>query len=301
LRGKEQIRSGELDNAVNNITDQLNEQFDRQWGEKIEPALRQRGMTGDLGATHDKARQQYLDSTDWSKLIQYDPNVGMYTDMGAIKHVNDKGVDWFTDRVAPIMPAVAAAIITGNVAAPVAAAAGMAATTATGSAVAGTIAGGAAQGLVGAAIGSAITGTKPTGKTLATSMLMGGLTPYANANLAQYLSKPGVAALLETIRQAATNKGKVDPRLVLATTAGSEAAGWVGGQLKDNGLVGKLLGGVAGGAVRQGINGGRIDATGMALSGVGNTGTAGSMMARAAQTYRGQQAVRQFMAQRQKG
>jgi hypothetical protein len=67
------------------------------------------------------------------------------------------------------------------------------------------------------------------------------------------------------------------------------------------GLVSKLLGGMAGGAVRQGINGQQLDPTGIALSGVGNTGTAGSMMARAAQTYRGQQAVRQYLAQRQKG
>jgi len=157
------------------------------------------------------------------------------------------------------------------------------------------------QGIVGSMIGSGLTGTKLSGKGMLTSALMGGLTPYANANLGQYITRPGTTALLETVRQAATNKGKVDPRLVLATTAGSEAAGWVGGQLKDNGLVGKLLGGVAGGAVRQGINGGRIDATGMALSGVGNTGTAGSMMARLMRTYQGQQALRQYMAKRQGG
>ena len=93
----------------------------------------------------------------------------------------------------------------------------------------GTVAAGAAQGIAGNLIGSGITGTKLSGKGLATSALMGGLTPYANANLSQYITRPGTTALLETIRQAATNKGKVDPRLVLATTAGSEA-GWLGWQ-----------------------------------------------------------------------
>jgi hypothetical protein len=192
--------------------------------------------------------------------------------------------------------------LTAGLAAPAGAAAGAAAASATGTATAGTVASGVVQGVIGNVIGSGLSGTKLSGKGLATSALMGGLTPYANANLGQYITRPGTTALLETIRQAATNKGKIDPRLVLATTAGSEAAGFVGDQLSDGkGLVSKFLGGMAGGAVKQGINGGQIDAAGMALSGVGNTGSAGSMMARAAQTYRGQQAVRQFMAQRQKG
>jgi hypothetical protein len=107
--------------------------------------------------------------------------------------------------------------------------------------------------------------------------------------------------LLETIRQAATNKGKVDPRLVLATTAGSEAAGWVGGQLKNSGIVGKFLGGVTGGAVKQGVSGRPMDGASVALSGVGNTGEAGSVMAKVMRTYQGQQALRQYMAQRQRG
>ena len=130
---------------------------------------------------------------------------------------------------------------------------------------------------------------------------MGGLSPYANARLAQYLTRPGTTALLEATRQAATNKGRIDPRLVLATVAGSEATHWAGDQFKNAGLAGKFVGGVAGGAVRQGIGGGQVDPAALAFAGVGNTGAAGSMMARAASTYQRQQALRQYLQQRRGG
>lgn len=300
--GFEVVRPGELDNFVNNVKGMAGDQFDQAWQAQIEPSLRKSGAKGDLSAVRNKAKANFLDKQiPWQDMLKYDPNVGLMASYGAVKHVNDEGGGWDKYKKAWIQTAMAIAA-TAGLAAPVGAAAGGAAATATGSAAAGTIAGGAAQGIVGNLIGSGLTRTKITGKGLATSALMGGLTPYANANLGQYITRPGTTALLETIRQAATNKGKVDPRLVLATTAGSEAAGFVGDRLSDGkGLVSKLLGGMAGGAVKQGISGGQLDAAGIALSGIGNTGTAGSMMAKAAQTYRGQQAVRQYLAQRQKG
>lgn len=308
LAGMEQIRPGELDNAIAGLKEQLGGAFNEAWNKQYAPKLG--NLTPERRQqARDEAEKQFWDNVDWSQYIKYDPLFGMYAPLGSVKHVNDKGVDWFTERVAPMMPAIAAAVITGNVAAPVAAAAGAATTTgvaaagagATGAAAAGTVAAGATQGIVGSVIGSALTGSKITGKNILTSALMGGLSPYANAQLAQYLTRPGTTALLEAIRQAATNKGKVDPRLVLATTAGSEAAGWVGGQLKNSGIVGKFIGGVTGGAVKQGVSGRPMDGAGMALSGVGNTGEAGSVMAKVMRTYQGQQALRQYMAQRQRG
>ena len=300
LVGMEQIRPGELDNAVAGLKEQLGGAFNEAWDKQYAPKLG--NLTPEKRQqVRDKAEKQFWDNVDWSQYIKYDPFFGMYAPLGSVKHVNDKGVDWFTERVAPMMPAIAAAFITGNVEAPISAAAGAAATTATGTAAAGTVAAGATQGIIGSAIASALTGSKITGKNILTSALMGGLTPYANAQLAQYLTRPGTTALLEAIRQAATNKGKVDPRLVLATTAGSEAAGWVGRQLKDSGIVGRFLGGVAGGAVRQGVGGGQVDPAALAFAGVGNTGAAGSMMARAASTYQRQQALRQYLQQRRGG
>ena len=300
LAGMEQIRPGELDNAIAGLKEQLGGAFNEAWDKQYAPKLR--NLTPEKRQqVRDEAEKQFWDNVDWSQYIKYDPLFGMYAPLGSVKHVNDKGVDWFTERVAPMMPAIAAAVITGNVAAPVSAAAGAAATTATGAAAAGTVASGVTQGIIASAIGSALAGSKITGKNILTSALMGGLTPYANAQLAQYLTRPGTTALLEAIRQAATNKGKVDPRLVLATTAGSEAAGWVGRQLKDSGIVGRFLGGVAGGAVRQGVGGGQVDPAALAFAGVGNTGAAGSMMARAASTYQRQQALRQYLQQRRGG
>lgn len=308
LVGMEQIRPGELDNAIAGLKEQLGGAFNEAWDKQYAPKLR--NLTPEKRQqVRDEAEKQFWDNVDWSQYIKYDPLFGMYAPLGSVKHVNDKGVDWFTDRVAPMMPAIAAAVITGNVAAPISAAAGAATTTgaaaagagATAAAATGAIAAGATQGIVGGVIGSALTGSKITGKNILTSALMGGLSPYANAQLAQYLTRPGTTALLEAIRQAATNKGRIDPRLVLATVAGSEAAGWVGGRLKDSGIVGKFLGGVAGGAVRQGIGGGQVNPAALAFAGVGNTGAAGSMMARAASTYQRQQALRQYLQQRRGG
>lgn len=300
LVGMEQIRPGELDNAVAGLKEQLGGAFNEAWDKQYAPKLG--NLTPEKRQqVRDKAEKQFWDNVDWSQYIKYDPFFGMYAPLGSVKHVNDKGVDWFTERVAPMMPAIAAAVITGNVAAPVSAAAGAAATTATGAAVAGTVAAGATQGIIGSAIASALSGSKITGKGILTSALMGGLSPYANAQLAQYLTRPGTTALLEAIRQAATNKGRIDPRLVLATVAGSEATHFAGDQFKNAGLAGKFVGGVAGGAVRQGIRGGQVDPAALAFAGVGNTGAAGSMMARAASTYQRQQAMRQYLQQRRGG
>lgn len=332
LVGMEQIRPGELDNAIAGLKEQLGGAFNEAWDKQYAPKLG--NLTPEKRQqVRDKAEKHFWDNVDWSKYIKYDPLFGMYAPLGSVKHVNDRGSRW-DDYALPVMTALASAVTGGTAGAALGEMAGAAASSAVGGSTAGaaagttagattgaaagtaggaaagttaaataagTIAGGATQGLVGSLIGSAMTGNRVTGKNLATSMLMGGLTPYANANLGQYITRPGTTALLEAIRQAATNKGKVDPRLVLATVAGSEAAGWVGGQLKNSGIVGKFLGGVTGGVVKQGINGGQMDAAGMALSGVGNTGTAGATMARLMRTYQGQQALRQYMAQRQRG
>lgn len=299
--GYETVRPGELDNFVNGVKEQYGEAFDSAWNQQIEPKLRKAGANGDLGAVYDKAKARYMESgIPWKDLLKYDENVGLMAKYGSVKHVNDKGGGWKKYGGAWVKAAfsVAATLATAGAAAP-----GIAGAVAgaTGSAAAGTVAAGAAQGIAGNLIGSGITGTKLSGKGLATSALMGGLTPYANANLGQYITRPGTTALLETIRQAANNKGKVDPRLVLATTAGSEATHWAGDQFKNAGLAGKFVGGVAGGAVRQGIGGGQVDPAALAFAGVGNTGAAGSMMARAASTYQRQQALRQYLQQRRGG
>lgn len=299
--GFEVVRPGELDNFVNNVKDMYGGQFDQAWNTQIEPKLRKAGAKGDLSSVRDKARANFMDKQiPWQDMLKYDPNVGLMASYGSVKHVNDEGGGWDKYKKSWLQTAMAMAL-TAGLAAPAGAAAGAAAASATGTATAGTVASGVVQGVIGNVIGSGLSGTKLSGKGLATSALMGGLTPYANANFGQYITRPGTTALLETIRQAATNKGKVDPRLVLATTAGSEAAGWVGGQLKDSGIVGKFLGGVTGGAVKQGVSGRPMDGASMALSGVGNTGSAGSMMARLMRTYQGQQALRQYMAKRQGG
>lgn len=308
LAGMEQIRPGELDNAIAGLKEQLGGAFNEAWDKQYAPKLG--NLTPEKRQqVRDTAEKRFWDSVDWSQYIKYDPFFGMYAPLGSVKHVNDKGVDWFTERVAPMMPAIAAAVITGNVAAPISAAAGAAATTAAGAttataagaAAAGTVAAGATQGIVGSVIASALSGSKITGKNILTSALMGGLSPYANAQLAQYLTRPGTTALLEAIRQAATNKGRIDPRLVLATVAGSEATHFAGDQFKNAGLAGKFAGGVAGGAVRQVVGGGKVDPAALAFAGVGNTGAAGRMMARAASTYQRQQALRQYLQQRRGG
>ena len=337
--GMETIRPGELDNAVNGLKEQLGSAFDANWNQRYAPKLANLPEAR-RNEIYQKTRDQFWNTLDWSDYIKYDPLVGMYTNMGAVKHVNDQKFDLLNDRVAPIAQAVMAAVVTGPMAAQAGAAAGSAASSAVGgmtagaeagaaggaaagstagatagtvggataggaaagattaASAAGTIVGGATQGLVGSLIGSAMTGNRVTGKNLATSMLMGGLTPYANANFAQYLSKPGVALLLEAARQAATNKGRIDPRTLAANTAGNLTAGWVGDKLSDSGIVGRLLGGSAGSVVRQGIAGNGIDGNSTLLAGIGNTSTAGQLLAKAAGAYQRQMALRQQMAQR---
>jgi len=337
--GMETIRPGELDNAVNGLKEQLGSAFDANWNQRYAPKLANLPEAR-RNEIYQKTRDQFWNTLDWSDYIKYDPLVGMYTNMGAVKHVNDQKFDLLNDRVAPIAQTVMAAVVTGPMAAQAGAAAGSAASSAVGgmtagaeagaaggaaagstagatagtvggataggaaagattaSSAAGTIVGGATQGLVGSLIGSAMTGNRVTGKNLATSMLMGGLTPYANANWAQYLSKPGVALLLEAARQAATNKGRIDPRTLAANTAGNLTAGWVGDKLSDSGIVGRLLGGSAGSVVRQSITGNGIDGNSTLLAGIGNTSTAGQLLAKAAGAYQRQMALRQQLAQR---
>lgn len=303
--GMETIRPGELDNAINGLKEHLGGAFDANWNRNYAPKLANL-PDEKRGEIYQKTRDQFWNTLDWSDYIKYDPLVGMYTNMGAVKHVNDQKFDLLNDRIAPIAQAVMAAVV----AAPMAASAGAAAGSAAGGTAAsagastaaantiGTVAAGAAKGLVGSAVGSLMTGAKPTGKTLLTSALMGGLTPYANAYLAQYLSKPGVALMLEATRQAATNKGRIDPRTLAANTAGNLTAGWVGDKLSDSGIVGRLLGGSAGSVVRQGIAGNGINGNSTLLAGIGNTGTAGQLLAKAAGAYQRQMALRQQLAQR---
>lgn len=299
--GYETVRPGELDNFVNGVKEQYGEAFDSAWNQQIEPSLRKKGAAGDLGAVYDKAKAQYMEiGIPWKDLLKYDENVGLMAKYGSVKHVNDKGGGWEKYKKAWIQTAMAIAM-TAGVAAPVGAAAGAAAAGATGTAAAGTIASGAVQGIIGNIISSGLTRTKINGKGLATSAIMGGLAPYANQTLAPVITRPGTTALLETTRQALTNKGRIDPRLVLATVAGSEATHFAGDQFKNAGLAGKFVGGVAGGAVRQGISGGQVDPAALAFAGVGNTGAAGRMMARAASTYQRQQALRQYLQQRRGG
>lgn len=299
--GYETVRPGELDNFVNGVKEQYGEAFDSAWKQQIEPSLRKKGAAGDLGAVYDKAKAQYMESgIPWKDLLKYDENVGLMAKYGSVKHVNDEGGGWNKYGGAWVKAAfaVAATLATAGAAAPAIAGA---VAGATGSAAAGTIAAGAAQGIAGNVIGSGLTRTKINGKGLATSAIMGGLAPYANQTLAPVITRPGTTALLETTRQALTNKGRIDPRLVLATVAGSEATHFAGDQFKNAGLAGKFVGGVAGGAVRQVVGGGQVDPAALAFAGVGNTGAAGSMMARAASTYQRQQALRQYLQQRRGG
>ncbi len=300
--GYETVRAGELDNFVNGVKAQYGDAFDSAWKSQIEPGLRKSGAKGDLSAVYSKAKNNFLENKiPWQDLLKYDQNVGLMAKQGLIQHVNDEGGGWakYGDAWIKTAFAIAATLATAGQAAPMV---GSAVAGATGVPVAGTIAAGATQGIAGNLIGSGLTGTKVTGKGLATSALMGGITPYANANLAQYITRPGTTALLETARQALTNRGKVDPRLVLATTAGNEAAHWAAGQMPGAGTAGKFVGGVAGSAVKQGIVGGQINPMAMALGGVGNTSQAGNMMARAAATYQQrQQALRNYAARSRAG
>lgn len=306
--GMETIRPGELDNAVNGLKEQLGGAFDANWNRNYAPKLANL-PDEKRGEIYQKTRDQFWNTLDWSDYIKYDPLVGMYANMGAVKHVNDQKFDLLNDRIAPI----AQAVMTAVVAAPMAASAGAAAGSAAGGTAAsagastaaantiGTVAAGAAKGLVGSAIGSLTTGAKPTGKTLLTSALMGGLSPAAQSLLAGTIGKIGTTATLEAIRQALVNKGKIDPRMLVANTAGQTAAGYVGDKLSDNGLVGRFLGGVSGNAVNQVVRGNGVNGEGLLYAGLGNTGTAGRLLGRAAQTYQRQMALRQQMSRRRPG
>ena len=196
--GYEIIRPGELDNTVNGIKEQL-------------------------GADASRA--------DWSKLIKYDPNIGLYTPKGAIKHVNDEGGGWNKYGGAWIKTAFATALAaaTGGALAP---AVGAAAGGAAGSTLASTAATMATKALLSSAITAGINKRKLNGKNLligaATSGLgsaAGGLVANATGTAAN-----GLPALLASgvTRTALLNKGRIDPRLLAANTAGAYADGLVG-------------------------------------------------------------------------
>lgn len=231
LAGMEQIRPGELDNAIAGLKEQLGGAFNEAWDKQYAPKLG--GLTPEKRQqVRDKAEKQFWDNVDWSQYIKYDPFFGMYAPLGSVKHVNDKGVDWFTDRVAPMMPAIAAAVITGNVAAPVSAAAGAAATTAAGTAVAGTAASAATKALLSSAITAAINKQKLNGKNLLIGAAASGLGAGAGALVAGATGTAANAlpALLASgvTRTMLLNKGRIDPRLLAANTAGAYADGLMG-------------------------------------------------------------------------
>lgn len=231
LAGMEQIRPGELDNALAGLKEQLGGAFNEAWDKQYAPKLR--NLTPEKRQqARDKAEKQFWDSVDWSQYIKYDPLFGMYAPLGSVKHVNDKGVDWFTDRVAPMMPAIAAAVITGNVAAPVSAAAGAAAGSATGSTLASTAASVATKALLSSAITAGINGRKLNGRNLLLSAAASGVGAGAGDLVAgaTNTAKNGLPALLASgvTRTALLNKGRIDPRLLATNTAGAYADGLLG-------------------------------------------------------------------------
>ena len=231
LAGMEQIRPGELDNAIAGLKEQLGGAFNEVWDKQYAPKLG--NLTPEKRQqARDKAEKQFWDSVDWSQYIKYDPLFGMYAPLGSVKHVNDKGVDWFTERVAPMMPAIAAAVITGNVAAPASAAAGAAATTATGAATAGTVASVATKALLSSAITAWINGRKLNGRNLLLSAAASGVGAGAGDLVAgaTNTAKNGLPALLASgvTRTALLNKGRIDPRLLATNTAGAYADGLLG-------------------------------------------------------------------------
>jgi len=231
LAGMEQIRPGELDNALAGLKEQLGGAFNEVWDKQYAPKLG--NLTPEKRQqARDKAEKQFWDSVDWSQYIKYDPLFGMYAPLGSVKHVNDKGVDWFTERVAPMMPAIAAAVITGNVAAPASAAAGAAATTATGAATAGTVASVATKALLSSAITAWINGRKLNGRNLLLSAAASGVGAGAGDLVAgaTNTAKNGLPALLASgvTRTALLNKGRIDPRLLATNTAGAYADGLLG-------------------------------------------------------------------------
>lgn len=121
--GMETIRPGELDNAVNGLKEQLGSAFDANWNQRYAPKLANLPEAR-RNEIYQKTRDQFWNTLDWSDYIKYDPLVGMYTNMGAVKHVNDQKFDLLNDRVAPIAQAVMAAVVTGPMAAQAGAAAG---------------------------------------------------------------------------------------------------------------------------------------------------------------------------------
>ena len=199
--GYEIIRPGELDNTVNGVKEQL-------------------GLS-----------DADMDKVDWSKIIKYDPTIGLYTPKGAVKHVNDEGGGWakYGDAWVKTAFATALAAATGGALAP---AVGAAAGSATGSTLASTAASVATKALLSSAITAGINGRKLNGRNLLLSAAASGVGAGAGDLVAgaTNTAKNGLPALLASgvTRTALLNKGRIDPRLLATNTAGAYADGLLG-------------------------------------------------------------------------
>ena len=123
--GYETIRPGELDNTLKGLEEQLGNQFNESWDAQAGPALA-RLTPEQRQQAHDIAAKKFWNGVDWSQLIKYDPNIGMYTPMGAVKHVDDEGGGWKKYGGA-IMKAAIISVASGAFGAAAGAAAGSAA------------------------------------------------------------------------------------------------------------------------------------------------------------------------------
>ena len=199
--GYEIIRPGELDNTVNGVKEQL-------------------GLS-----------DADMDKVDWSKIIKYDPTIGLYTPKGAVKHVNDEGGGWakYGDAWVKTAFATALAAATGGALSP---AVGAAVGSATGSTLASTAASVATKALLSSAITAGINGRKLNGRNLLLSAAASGVGAGAGDLVAgaTNTAKNGLPALLASgvTRTALLNKGRIDPRLLATNTAGAYADGLLG-------------------------------------------------------------------------
>lgn len=241
--GYETIRPGELDNTINGLKDQLGNQFNESWDAQAGPALA-RLTPEQRQQAHDIAAKKFWEGVDWSQLIKYDPNIGMYTPMGAVKHVDDEGGGW-KKYGGPIMQTIITGIAGGAFAGPLAAQAGATASGATaagttagtaagttagaataGASTAGAIASAVTKALLSSAITSALSGRKLSGKSLAMGLLASG----AGAGVGQLAANAtgtaanGIPALLASgaTRSLVMNR-KLDPKLLALNTAGAYA------------------------------------------------------------------------------
>jgi len=199
--GYETIRPGELDNTINGVKEQM-------------------GLS-----------DADMERVDWSKIIKYDPTIGLYTPKGAVKHVDDQGGGWakYGDAWVKTAFATALAAATGGALAP---GVGAAVGSATGSTLASTAASVATKALLSSAITAGINGRKLNGRNLLLSAAASGVGAGAGDLVAgaTNTAKNGLPALLASgvTRTALLNKGRIDPRLLAANTAGAYADGLLG-------------------------------------------------------------------------